>query len=152
MFRKIKSFNLLLLTLSLASCSVYKASSNEGITVSDIKKCRTEGCFLSYGMDIISKHDNDKDDNKLGQHVVVYRAIARKSGGNYIRAAGHGVLDVMTLGLWEIAGTPVEGALSNNRGYITAKVIYARKGDDIAHEVKIYDAYGKMVVNEVFHH
>jgi hypothetical protein len=25
------------------------------------------------------------------------------------RAAGHAVLDVLTLGLWEIAGTPIEG-------------------------------------------
>ena len=25
------------------------------------------------------------------------------------RAIGHGVLDVLTLGLWEVAGTPIEG-------------------------------------------
>ncbi len=26
------------------------------------------------------------------------------------RAIGHGVMDVLTLGLWEVAGTPIEGA------------------------------------------
>ena len=25
------------------------------------------------------------------------------------RAIGHGVMDVLTLGLWEVAGTPIEG-------------------------------------------
>jgi hypothetical protein len=31
------------------------------------------------------------------------------SGG---RAIGHGVMDVLTFGVWEIVGTPVEGASS----------------------------------------
>ncbi len=95
----------------LANCSVYKASSHEGIAVSDIKKCSMKGCFLSHGMKIIDHHQ-EKD----GKYVEIYRAIARKSGLNYVRAMGHGVLDVCTLGIWEVAGTPVEGAFSNNRG------------------------------------
>lgn len=31
------------------------------------------------------------------------------------RAIGHGVLDVLTLGLWEIAGTPIEGFQGDKR-------------------------------------
>ena len=124
----------------MSSCSVYKAASNEGISVSDIKKCKTKGCFLSHGMDILDRHQEDN-----GKHIETYRAIARKSGVNYVRAAGHGVLDVATLGLWEVAGTPIEGSLSNNRGYITAKVTYPYKEAEEAEKIEIYDANGKKV-------
>ena len=31
------------------------------------------------------------------------------------RALGHGVMDVLTLGLWEVAGTPIEGIAANER-------------------------------------
>ncbi len=31
------------------------------------------------------------------------------------RAIGHGVMDVLTLGLWEIAGTPIEGTQGEKR-------------------------------------
>ncbi|WP_375358747.1 hypothetical protein [Candidatus Tisiphia endosymbiont of Neophilaenus lineatus] len=71
--------------------------------------------------------------------------MARKSGLNYLRAVGHGVLDVMTLGVWEVAGTPVEGAISNNRGYITARVTYPYKEVDQFEKIEIYDANGKKV-------
>lgn len=29
------------------------------------------------------------------------------------RAAGHAALDILTLGLWELVGTPIEGAASD---------------------------------------
>lgn len=34
------------------------------------------------------------------------------------RAIGHGVLDVLTLGLWEIAGTPIEGIQGDKKRLI----------------------------------
>ncbi|WP_342278990.1 hypothetical protein [Candidatus Tisiphia endosymbiont of Myopa tessellatipennis] len=83
--------------LILSSCSVYKAASNEGISVSDITKCQTKGCFLSHGMEIVDRHQEEN-----GKYMETYRAMARKSGLNYLRAAGHGVLDVVTLGVWEV--------------------------------------------------
>jgi hypothetical protein len=126
----------LLIALCLASCSVYKAASNEGISVNDIKKCQTKACFIGHGMEIVDKHVRDD-----GKSVEIYRAIARKSGANYLRAAGHGVLDVATLGLWEVAGTPVEGAISNNRGYITVQAIFSEP--DVIESFIIYDANGK---------
>jgi hypothetical protein len=30
------------------------------------------------------------------------------------RAIGHGVMDVLTLGLWEVVGTPIEGIIGDN--------------------------------------
>lgn len=108
-----------------------------------IAKCKVEGCFLSHGMDMINRHEEPD-----GRYIVTYRALARKSGANYLRAAGHRALDVMTLRLWEVAGTPVEGAISNNRGYITAKARYSHKGKDQIDAIKIYDANGKLVIDK----
>ena len=131
-------FPLLLVILNLSSCSVYKAASNEGVDVSDIESCSSKHCLLASGMEVVGSHE-EKD----GRYIERYKAVARKSGANYLRAAGHGVLDVATLGLWEVAGTPVEGALSNNRGYITAKASYPNKGADDFTHITIYDANGK---------
>ncbi|WP_417905051.1 hypothetical protein [Candidatus Tisiphia endosymbiont of Micropterix aruncella] len=141
MFSKyIVNIFLFIIMLILSSCSVYKAASNEGITVSDITKCQTKGCFLSHGMEIVDRHQEED-----GKYMETYRAMARKSGLNYLRAAGHGVLDVVTLGVWEVAGTPVEGAISNNRGYITARVTYPYKEADKLEKIEIYDANGKRI-------
>ncbi|HJZ24621.1 MAG TPA: hypothetical protein VJ201_09305 [Candidatus Babeliales bacterium] len=128
--------------LILSGCSVYKAASNEGVSVSDVCKCRTRGCLLSHGMEIIDRH-KEKD----GTYMETYRAVARKSGINYARAAGHGALDVMTLGLWEVVGTPVEGAISNNRGYITLRATYQYEGAEKIEKAEIYDANGNKVSN-----
>jgi hypothetical protein len=126
------------LLLIISNCSVYKAASNEGVSVSDVTKCQTKGCFLSLGMEIVSDKFND---NK--EFVETYRGKARKSGVNYVRAAGHGLLDVATLGLWEVAGTPIEGAVSNNLGYITVIATYCGSDDSgtIKHR-EIYDSSG----------
>lgn len=129
-----------LLALFVSGCSVYKAASNDGVSVTDVRKCHSKGCYLSLGMEILDKHTD-----KNGNYIETYRAKARKSGFNYVRAAGHGALDVMTLGLWEVAGTPVEGALSNNRGYITARVVYKSKDSDIIEKIEVHDADGLKV-------
>ena len=89
----------------------------------------------------------DRRESKTGEYSEIYRAVARKSWANYVRAVGHGALDVMTLGLWEVVGTPIEGAISNNRGYITAHATYASKNSDVAKTVEIYDANGKKIAN-----
>lgn len=137
MFKNVLS----LMALNLVvGCSVYKASQNEGISLSDVKKCQLRGCYISNGMEIMDRHTEDN-----GQYTEIYRAKARKTGVNYARAAGHGVLDVMTLGLWEVAGTPIEGAISNNRGYITVQATYASKASDQVLNARYFDAYGKEV-------
>ena len=42
------------------------------------------------------------------------------------RAMGHGVLDVLTLGLWEVVGTPIEAV--NQGDKITVTVRYDQRG------------------------
>ncbi|GHU12041.1 hypothetical protein FACS189449_04840 [Alphaproteobacteria bacterium] len=124
-----------LVALSLTSCSVYKASSNDGVSIFDIEQCKTKYCLLFHGMQLI------KTEEINGKRVEVYRAVARKSESNYMRAVGHGVLDVATLGIWEVAGTPIENSIDNNRGYIIAKVTYSH-GDDIEN-MEIYNGATK---------
>ncbi|KTC94530.1 hypothetical protein Lery_2697 [Legionella erythra] len=124
----------------LSSCAVYKAAENKGVSPNDISRCDTRVCFLSHGMKPV-EHSQLKN----GQYLEIYRAQSRKSGLNYIRAAGHGALDVATLGIWEVAGTPIESAISNNRGYVVARVVYRNKEADKAVDVQIYDASGKRV-------
>jgi hypothetical protein len=75
--------------------------------------------------------------------VETYRSISRKSGGNYLRAAGHGVLDVCTLGLWEVAGTPIESSMDNNRGYIIVRAVYANDTSENVEAMEIFNEDGK---------
>lgn len=143
--RKLSILSVLVILLFNSGCAVYKAASNKGVSVQDVKKCQTEAALLARGMDVIERHESEH-----GEYTVTYRALARKSGANYARAAGHGILDVMTLGLWEVAGTPIEGAISNNRGYITVKALYAYKGKETIDSVCIYNANGELVITKNF--
>jgi hypothetical protein len=137
------SFKLIIISISLifsSGCSVYKASCNDGISVSDIEGCKNRTCLLSKGMEII-----DKKDEINGEYTEISKAIARKSDATYARAVGHGVLDVMTLGLWEVAGTPIEGSLSNDKEYIVAKATYSNKSTDDIKKLEIYNASDEKV-------
>jgi hypothetical protein len=87
----------------------------------------------------------DKKDEINGEYTEISKAIARKSDATYARAVGHGVLDVMTLGLWEVAGTPIEGSLSNDKEYIVAKATYSNKSTDDIKKLEIYNASDEKV-------
>lgn len=52
---------------------------------------------------------------KNGAKIEIYKWVQGYSGGVKAgRAILHGAADVFTLGLWEVAGTPIEG-LANGR-------------------------------------
>lgn len=52
-----------------------------------------------------------------GQRVDVYEyEIGNEPSAG--RAIGHGVMDVLTLGIWEIAGTPIEGVQGEKKRLI----------------------------------
>ena len=67
------------LSIFLSACSVYKASENDGVSVSDIRKCDSKMCFLAHGMKVV-----DHKQEKNGQYTEIYRAIAKKSGFCFI--------------------------------------------------------------------
>lgn len=134
----------LVLILGCTSCSVYKAASNEGVDVDDIEECTLRSSLLSKGMQCIESKVIE------GKAFEIYRAQARKSGLNYGRAVGHGVLDVCTLGLWEVVGTPTEGAMDNNRGYIVAKVIRPSLESERIEQIAVFDADGKLAFQKKY--
>jgi hypothetical protein len=54
-------------------------------------------------------------ETKDGKRVEVFSFVqGYRKGVKVGRTIGHGVADVMTLGLWEIAGTPTEATLSGH--------------------------------------
>lgn len=65
-------------------------------------------------------------ESKQGNHVDVFKFRQGYSKGlKAARALGHGVADVMTLGLWEVVGTPIEGAANGRVNEV--QVIYDRQ-------------------------
>jgi hypothetical protein len=57
-------------------------------------------------------------DTRDGKKYDIYRFTQGYSGGaKAARAVGHGIVSVLTLGLWEVIGTPIEAV---NSGDLTA--------------------------------
>jgi len=61
--------------------------------------------------------------SKDGDNVDIFSFIQGYSkGSKAARAFGHTMMDIGTLGLWEVVGTPVEAAASGDK--VTLKVEY----------------------------
>jgi hypothetical protein len=59
---------------------------------------------------------------KNGQKVDIFNFVQGYSKvTKTARAVGHGVADVMTLGLWEVIGTPVEGIANGEVNQVEVK-------------------------------
>lgn len=56
-----------------------------------------------------------REDNGYRIDIYEYEIGNEPSAG---RAIGHGVMDILTLGLWEIAGTPIEGVQGEKKRLI----------------------------------
>lgn len=95
---------LILASLLLSGCSVGMALNGEetpDLTVVKQGVTKTE-MDIHFGSPI--KTEPLKDGSK--RCIYAYKVGSESSAG---RAVGHGVMDVLTLGLWEVAGTPIEG-------------------------------------------
>ncbi len=79
---------------------------------------------MKTGVSLISQKAN-KQDVVIEELYEVQKPT--KSTG---RAVTHGALDVATLGLWEVAGTPAEMAMSMPDKYQLV-VYYKANGEDI---------------------
>ena len=115
MSRKITCF-VFILSFILTSCSVYMAAKHEGASLEEIQQCKTRSCLIAKGAVPISSEKNEKD-----ELIEVYKVRAKK--GSTARAVMHGLLDVSTLGVWEVAGTPIEGAKGKKK-FFAIKVYY----------------------------
>lgn len=94
------------------------AAKTEGTSLEQLQTCKTRACVIAQpGVEIISS----KKDNKERIVEETYKVTLKK--GSTARAVMHGVLDVATLGLWEVAGTPMEGKLGEKK-ILVIKIYY----------------------------
>lgn len=113
---------LLLMTATVSGCAVSRAANKEGVDIDDVLACQTRTCLIARGAEPLQGLKFDE------ANIGAFRV--RKATGSTLRALGHGVLDVMTFGLWEVVGTPLEGAL-NRTQYYGLKVTFAADGETI---------------------
>jgi len=111
-------------TMFLSSCSVYMAAIPRGIDLDKISKCKKRACIAAHGA--VPMSEKKSSTGKIIEEV--YKV--NKPTGSATRAAMHGLLDVATLGLWEIAGTPIEGILGKEEFYIIT-VTYQEDGETV---------------------
>lgn len=105
----------------LTSCSVVMAAKKEGVDINRLQSCRTRGQVIACGATIISS-----DKLSSGELVEVYQI--QKERGSAARALMHGALDVGTLGMWEVIGTPIESCVGQKE-YYAVKVFYDDQDD-----------------------
>lgn len=126
MGRNMKKILLSLSILLLTGCSVYMAADKSGTDIASVQKCNTRIQFVNLGAQILSS-ERMQD----GTLVEIYRVKAEK--GSAIRSVMHGLLDLSTGFLWELAGTPIEAALNQDK-FMTVKVTYDAKDTVISAE------------------
>tara|TARA_Y100001934_G_scaffold269205_1_gene352349 strand:+ start:424 stop:837 length:414 start_codon:yes stop_codon:yes gene_type:complete len=102
---------LLTLTLTLTSgCSVFMAAKQPGKKdVSVFKVGNPRALILAeFGLPLVTEEKN-------GKKVEIFKFVQGYSAGTKAgRAVLHGTADVLTLGLWEVVGTPAEGTFTGN--------------------------------------
>ena len=135
MFKAVKIIALSLSLLALSGCAVMKATDQPGakdLSVLDKNTPRSK-VIAELGKPVMSEIQK-------GQKVDVFNFVQGYSTtAKTARALGHGVADVMTMGLWEVVGTPIEGIANGeinqvevhyNKAQRVLKVV-ALKGDAV---------------------
>ena len=101
----------------LSGCAVVKATNQPGKKDLSVlnKGTPRESVVAELGTPISTEIKN-------GQKVDIFNFVQGYSKvTNTARAVGHGVADVMTLGLWEVIGTPVEGIANGEVNQVEVK-------------------------------
>lgn len=118
--RSLSALTLICFMLLSSGCSVFMAAKQPDKKNVDLFKIGTPRSMLlaEFGMPTVSE-------SREGKKFEIYKFIQGYSAGAKAgRAVFHGAADVLTLGLWEVVGTPVEGTFS---------------GDEMAYEVRYDD-------------
>ena len=102
----------------LGACSVYKASTQPSKKDLSVLKPGTsrDRVIAEFGAPV-NTEPLDKGRKDIFTFIQGYSTGAKVS-----RAVFHGVADVFTAGLWEVAGTPIEGSFDGKR--ISVSVAY----------------------------
>jgi hypothetical protein len=101
-----------------SSCSIIMASNQCGVDIEAVQSVRNRMQLIALGAELISSAKNDH-----GEAVEVFKVM--KERGSVARAFMHGLLDLGTAFLWELAGTPIESALDEKK-YFSLKVTFDR--------------------------
>lgn len=98
-----KTFTALALTLSLSACSVGMAvSGSEEPELGAVRQGATRGeVEMQLGKPVRSLAETGAQRTDVYEYEMGNEPSA-------CRALGHGVMDFLTLGLWEVIGTPIE--------------------------------------------
>ncbi len=99
-------------SLALSACAVAMASKHKGVDAKQVLTCQSKACFQTLPDTEITEILGHPD----GRETVTYQSL--QSRGSTSRAVMHGLLDVATLGIWEIAGTPIESSKKKPRYFI----------------------------------
>lgn len=126
MLKAVKNTVMGLAVLSTAACSVIMAANGKGVDPKELAHCKTRTCLLASGAVSV-----DQVKNKQGKYVSE-NFRAEMPTGSVARAAMHGLLDVGTLGIWEVVGTPIEASKGKKTGYVIA-VKYEADGMTVKH-------------------
>ena len=96
---------LLFLSIQVSGCSVFMAADQPDKKPIELFKVGVPRSMIlaEFGMPMASE---EKDGKK---HEIFAFTQGYSGGAKAGRAVFHGVADVLTLGLWEIVGTPTEG-------------------------------------------
>ena len=100
----------ILLTAILPSCSVVMASNKSGTDIDSVQNASNRMQLIALGAEAVA---HEKTDN--GQLVEIYKI--ERERGSVARAFMHGLLDLSTAFLWELAGTPIEYSLDQQKFY-----------------------------------
>jgi hypothetical protein len=109
-------------TLSCGGCSVYMAASgSKEPNLANVHR----GASRS-DIEVALGQPKSINPQQGGQTAAVYEYTVGDEPSKG-RAVGHGVMDVLTFGLWEVVGTPIEAL---NRGdKVKVNVLYDKDGN-----------------------
>ena len=111
----------LLLALNLSGCAVYMAANQpdkKDVGVLTTGNARV-AVIAELGMPV---QTTMKDGAKVDLFSFTQGYSGLEKGG---RAVLHGAADVLTLGLWEVVGTPIEGVANGTK--VSVEVTYDRE-------------------------
>lgn len=122
----IRGIVLFTVMISSSACSVIMASKHDGVNPKQFTHCKNRACLIASGAISI-----DSQKNKQGK-LSSENFRANLPTGSTARAVMHGLLDLSTLGLWEVAGSPIEASKSKKTYYVIAAQ-YQEDGSSIKH-------------------
>lgn len=115
----------------LISCSVYMAASHEGVSSEDLFGCKARDCLVAQGC----LPTGTSEENGWRTETFVFKT--KKASAT--RAVIYSLLDLATIGLWEIAGTPIEGS---GRDKTQAIKVFYEEGSTAIDRIELIKPWG----------